>query len=71
MKAKKVIWKYHCRFNKGKLRLTSLIDFYTEMTGCVGKRNAVDVYLSSTDVFDVVYHKILVAKLRRYILDRL
>lgn len=40
MKDKKVIWNSQYGFTKGKFWLTSLIAFYNEMTGCVGKGRA-------------------------------
>ena len=50
--------------------MTSLINFYDEMTGLADEGRAVDiVYLDFSKAFDTVSHKILIDRLLMYRLD--
>ncbi|GAB0176502.1 mitochondrial enolase superfamily member 1 [Grus japonensis] len=70
VKEKKVIRSGQHGFTKGKSCLTNLIAFYDGMTGWVDEGRAVDVvYLDFSKAFDIVFHNILVSKLRKCGLD--
>jgi len=58
------------RFTEKKSCLTSLVNFYYEMTGLVEEGRAVDiVYLDFNKASDTVSHKILIEELIKYGLD--
>lgn len=54
------------RFMKRKSCLTSLIVLYDEMTGSVGERRVLDVYLKFSKAFGTVSHNVLM----KYRLDK-
>ena len=58
-------------FTQGKLCLTSLIDFYSEMIGLVDGEIVVDIiYFVFSKAFNTVSYNILVDKLMKYRLDK-
>jgi len=67
---KKFIRSSQHGFTKGKSCLTSLIAFYSSMTGWVDEGRAVDVVcFDFIEVFDTISHNILLGNLRKCGLD--
>ena len=70
MEEKKVIRNSQHTFAKEKLCLTNFIAIYDGITSWVDGRKAVDViYLDCSKAFDIVYHDILLMKLRKCGID--
>jgi len=67
---KKVIRNSQHGFTKGKSCLNSIVALYNGITSWVDGRKAVDViYLDCSKAFDIVYHDILLMKLRKCGID--